>query len=229
MARIGPFLIVAALASATSAAAQDQYPAAGAGDPEIRQRCQTAATLTQRTICDNQDLAILERDIHRYINLIKRRDAARAPAIDAGQLAFERQRERACGQLTAPQNYDGPAYRCLRDQQRARLVQLAAQAGSGMSGIYRAQRPDMSGEMAIVEWPDGHAQVTIDTLTPPDARTCSVQFSAPAGPALGGRPRGAPDCRISVDALGRTATVRAEGDCSAVCVLNGRPDGVYRR
>jgi len=229
MACIRVTLVVAALATATSAAAQIQYPAAGIGDPEVLQRCQGAATLTQRTICDNQDLRLLERDIHRYINLIKRRDAARAPAIDAGQLAFEQQRERACGQLTAPQGYDGPAYRCILSQQHARLVQLAVSAGSGMSGVYRAQRPDMSGEMVIVEWPDGHAQVTIDTLTPPDARTCSVQFAAPVGPALSGRPRGAPDCRISVDALGRTAMVRAEGDCTTVCVLNGRPDGVYRR
>ena len=229
MAPIRFSLMVAALATATSVAAQEQYPADATGDPEIRRRCQGAATLTQRTICDNPDLALLERDIHRYVNLLKRRDAGRAAGLDSGQLAFEQQRERACGNLRAPQDYDGPAYRCLLAQQRARLVQLAGMAGSGMSGVYRAQRPDMIGEMAIVEWPDGHAQVMIDTLTPPDARTCSVQFSAPVGPALSGTPRGAPGCRVSVDALGRTATVRAEGDCSAICMLNRRPDGVYRR
>jgi hypothetical protein len=221
--------LAAVLLGAASASAQQQFPAAGVGDPEIRQRCQHAPTLTQRTICDNPDLALLERDIHRYLNIAKRRDPGRAAALDAAQLAFERQRERACGGLAAPQDYDGPAYRCLRLHQRTRLVQLATQAGSGLSGLYRAQRPDMSGELMIVEWPDGHAQVVIDTLTPPDARTCSIQFSAPAGPALAGTPQGAPGCRVGIDALGRTATVRADGDCRTVCVLGGRPDGVYRR
>lgn len=226
------FLMAAGLAAASPAAAQTQYPAAGTGDPEILPRCRGAATLTQRTICDNRDLAAIERDIHRYIAILRRRDPARGPALDAAQLAFEQQRARACGYLATPDDYDGPAYRCLRAQQHGRLVQLAAQAaGSGASGIYRANRPDMSGELSIVEWPDGRAQVLIDTLTPPDARTCSIQFVTRAGPELTGSPQGAPACRISVDALGpgRTALVRSDGDCRAVCVLNGRPDGVYRR
>jgi hypothetical protein len=226
MLRAAMMLLTAAVSA--PAAAQTQYPA-GVGDPEIRQRCQAAATLVQRTICDNADLAFLERDIHRYLRLLGRQDSARGAALDAAQLAFEQQRERACGNLAAPQDYDGPAYRCLRAQLRARLVQLAAQAGSAISGTYRAGRPDMSGEMTIVEWPDGQAQVMIDTLTPPDARTCSVQFAARVGPALAGAPEGAPACQVSVDALGRSAMVRSEGDCSAVCVLNGRPDGLYRR
>lgn len=71
----------------------------------------------------------------------------------------------------------------------------------------------------------------IDTLTPPDARTCSIQFVTGTGPEFVGSPQGAPGCRISVNALGadRTAMVRSDGDCRAVCALNGRPDGIYRR
>jgi uncharacterized protein YecT (DUF1311 family) len=229
MPRIGLFAAVALAALASVAAAETQYPAAGEGDPEIRRRCQGVVSLVERTICDNSDLAVLDRDINRYLSILMRRDPARAGALEAGQHAFLAQRQRACGNLAAPGDYDGPAYRCLRLQLRMRLVHLAAQGGSGLSGFFRAQRPDMTGELAIVEWPDGRAQVMIDTLTPPDARTCSVQFTAQAGPALAGSPRGAPECRVGVDALGRTAMVRSDGDCRAVCVLDGRPDGVYRR
>lgn len=221
--------IVALVIAAASAAAQTQYPAAGERDPQMLARCEGATSLTQRTICNNRDLSALERDIHAYTEALRRRDSNRAAALEAGHVAFERQREAACGGLAAQTDYDGPAHRCLAGQQKARLVQLAALSGSAMSGVYRAGRPDLSGEMAIVEWPDGRTQVMIDTLTPPDARTCSMNFTAAAGPDLTGTPIGAPGCRVSVDALGRTATVRSEGDCSAVCVINGRPDGVYRR
>jgi len=221
--------IVALVIAAASAAAQTQYPAAGERDPQILARCEGATSLTQRTICNNRDLAALERDIHRYVEALQRRGTGSAAALEASQIAFERQREAACGNLAAATDYDGPAHRCLVGQQRARLVQLAAQSGSALSGVYRAARPDLSGDMAIVEWPDGRAQVMIDTLTPPDARTCSINFTTTAGTALSGTPAGAPSCRVSIDALGRTATVRSEGDCSAVCVINGRPDGVYRR
>lgn len=228
MIRSSISLFALAFAAAT-ASAQTQYPAAGERDPEILARCQNATTLAQRTICDNRDLSATERNIYRYMQALKQRDPNRAQTLDASQMAFERQREAACGNLAAPGDYDGPAYRCLRGQQRSRLVQLAAQSGSALSGMYMAQRPDMTGEMAIVEWPDGRAQVMIDTLTPPDARTCSINFTAPAGPALQGTPAGAPGCRVSIDALGRSATVRSDGDCASVCVINGRPDGVYRR
>lgn len=224
MIRIGAS-IVALAAAAAAASAQTQYPAAGERDPKILPRCAAAMSPTQRTICNNRDLAALERDIHRYVEALRRRDPGRGAALDAAQLAFERQRETACGNLAAAADYDGPAHRCLVAQQRARLVQLAA----ALSGVYRVARPDMTGDMAVVEWPDGRTQVTIDTLTPPDARTCSIAFAAPSGPALSGMAIGAAGCRIGVDALGRSATVRSEGDCTAVCVINGRPDGVYRR
>lgn len=228
MLRTGASLVALVLAAA-SASAQVQYPAADDGDPQILRRCQEASTLTQRTICNNRDLAAMERNIYGYIEALRRRDPARAGGLEQSQIAFERQREAACGGLAAQTDYDGPAHRCLVGQQRARLVQLAAQSGSAISGIYRAARGDMTGDMAIVEWPNGTAQVMIDTLTPPDARTCSINFRAPTGPAITGSPNGAPGCRVGIDALGRTATVRSEGDCSAVCVINGRPDGVYRR
>ena len=228
MLRTGASLVVLVL-TAASAAAQVQYPAADESDPQILRRCQEASNLTQRTICNNRDLSAIERDIHGYMRALVARDAGRAGAIEQSQIAFERQREAACGSLAAQTDYDGPAHRCLVSQQRTRLVQLASMSGSQISGVYRSGRGDMSGEMAIVEWPNGTAQVMIDTLTPPDARTCSINFRAPAGPAITGSPNGAPGCRVGIDALGRTATVRSEGDCSAVCVINGRPDGVYRR
>ena len=218
--------ILALLLTAGAAAAQVQYPAADEGDPQILRRCQEASSLTQRTICNNRDLAQMERDMHAYMRALRGRNAA---GLEQSQIAFERQREAACGGLAAQTEYDGPAYRCLVGQQRARLVQLAALSGSAISGVYRSARADMTGDMAIVEWPDGRAQVMIDTLTPPDVRTCSINFRAPAGPAISGSPNGAPGCRVSIDALGRSATVRSEGDCSSVCVVNGRPDGIYRR
>ncbi|MCW5771157.1 MAG: hypothetical protein KIT16_05930 [Rhodospirillaceae bacterium] len=222
-ARSSAAILFLSLAGASLASAQTPGTA---DDPEILRRCQAAPTLILRTICDNPDLRALERDIRRYVNLQRTRD----PSVDTGQDAFERQRERACGGMETADGYDGPAYRCVRLHQRIRLVQLATSAmGKGISGFYRSNRPDMQGELMIAEWPDGSAQILIDTLTPPDARTCSIQFQAAASPAMNGMPVGAPSCRISIDALGGTATVRSDGDCRTVCVLNGRPDGLYRR
>lgn len=223
-------LLLAGLVSLPAlAAAQAPYPSPN-GDPELLRRCQTVATLTERTICDNRDLRALERDIRRYLRLVMDRQPGRAAGIEAAQAEFDRRRETACGALGTSDGYDGPAYRCIRLHQRLRLTQLAAMAtGKGANGLYRAARPDMAGELTIVEWPDGTAQVMIDTITPPDARTCSIHFAAPSGPAISGSPVGAPECRIGIDALGGNATVRSDGDCRSVCVLGGRPDGLYRR
>jgi hypothetical protein len=222
--------IMALLATASAASAQTQYPAPGSGDPDVLRRCQGTLTLTQRTICDNGDLRGLARDIRRYVGLMRDRDPSQAGALASAQDAYRQQLERDCGNLTTSDGYDGPAYRCIRLHQRLRLVSLASAAmGNAITGLYRANRPDLSGELTIVEWPDGTAEVMIDTLTPPDARTCNIQFTSATGPALSGTPVGAPACHVGVDALGGTATVRSSGDCRAVCVLRGRPDGLYRR
>jgi hypothetical protein len=131
---------------------------------------------------------------------------------------------------------DGPVYRCLMSMYRTRLVQLAQQndrvrgaRGRSISGYYRFVERGVSGEMWVIGWPEATVTVLIDTLTLPDAPTCALRMETVSdGNHLDGVSHAAPECRVSITFEGRTASV-ASSNCAAICVLNGRVDGNYRR
>lgn len=226
--RLGAFLVVAACAS--QVAAQNDRPR-----PSFD--CAGAEARVQMTICNSQDLSELDRDLARYVLALKTvlaDDAARA--LDGGQAAWERARNTQCNRVIGEIDPDGPVYRCLMAMYRARLVQLALQndrlrgaRGRSISGYYRFVEGGVSGEMWVIGWPEATVTVLIDTLTLPDAPTCAFRMETVAeGNVVEGFSQSAPECRVSITFEGRAATV-ISSNCAAVCVLNGRIDGVYRR
>ena len=94
---------------------------------------------------------------------------------------------------------------------------------------YRFVEKGVSGEMWVIGWPEATVTVLIDTLTLPDVPTCALRMEAPSdGNEIVGNSQSAPECRVSITFEGRAANV-ITSSCAAVCVLNGRIDGVYRR
>ncbi|MBL8662705.1 MAG: DUF1311 domain-containing protein [Candidatus Odyssella sp.] len=191
----------------------------------------------QMTICNSQDLSELDRDLARYVLALKTTlsdDAVRA--LDASQTAWENARDRQCNRVIGEIDPDGPVYRCLLGMYRNRLVQLAqqnerqrAERGRAISGYYRFVERGVSGEMWIIAWPESIVTVLIDTLTLPDAPTCAFRMeTTDGGRDIDGFAQHAPECRVAISLEGRAASV-ASSNCAAVCVLNGRIDGVYRR
>ena len=189
------------------------------------------------TICNSQDLSELDRDLARYVLALKTTlsdDAARA--LDGGQAGWERARDTQCNRVIGEIDPDGPVYRCLMSMYRNRLVQLAQQnerqrvaRGRAISGYYRFVEGGVSGEMWVIAWPEAIVTVLIDTLTLPDAPTCAFRMeTAGDGNDIDGFSQHAPECRVGITFEGRAASV-ASSNCAAVCVLNGRIDGVYRR
>jgi uncharacterized protein len=189
------------------------------------------------TICNSQDLSELDRDLARYVLALKTvlsDDAARA--LDTGQAAWERARDTQCNRVIGEIDPDGPVYRCLMGMYRNRLVQLAQQndrqrgaRGRAISGYYRFVDRGVSGEMWVIGWPEATVTVLIDTLTLPDAPTCAFRMeTAGDGNQVDGASQHAPECRVAITFEGRAASV-SSSNCAAVCVLNGRIDGVYRR
>ena len=222
------FVVVAAFAG--RAAAENDRPR-----PSFD--CAGAETRVQMTICNSQDLTELDRDLARYILVLKTviaDDAARA--LDAGQSRWERARDTQCNRVIGEIDPDGPVYRCLMSMYRARLVQLALQnerqtrrGGRAISGYYRFVESGVSGEMWVIAWPESTVTVLIDTLTLPDVPTCAFRMeTAGDGDVIEGPAQSAPECRVSITFAGRAASV-ASNNCAAICVLNGRIDGVYRR
>jgi uncharacterized protein len=226
--RLGAFLAAAAFAG--GAAAQNDRPR-----PSFD--CAGALARVQMTICNSQDLSELDRDLARYVLAFKTvlaDDAARA--LDAGEVAWERARDTQCNRVIGEIDPDGPVYRCLMTMYRARLVQLALQhdrvrgaRGRSISGYYRFVEGGVSGEMWVIGWPEATVTVLIDTLTLPDAPTCAFRMETAAEDNIvEGWSQSAPECRVSITFEGRAASV-VSSNCAAVCVLNGRIDGVYRR
>lgn len=191
----------------------------------------------QMTICNSQDLSELDRDLARFLLALKTTlsdDAARA--LDANQTAWEGARDRQCNRVIGEIDPDGPVYRCLMNLYRTRLVQLGQQSerrraehGRSISGYYRFVERGVSGEMWVIAWPESTVTVLIDTLTLPDAPTCAFRMeTTDGGRDIDGFAQHAPECRVAISFEGRAASV-ASSNCAAVCVLNGRIDGVYRR
>ena len=226
--RLATFLIVALCAH--GAAAQNDRPR-----PSFD--CAGVESRVQMTICNSQDLSELDRDLARYVLALKTvlaDDSARA--LDAGQAAWTRARDTQCNRVIGEIDPDGPVYRCLMAMYRTRLVQLAQQndrlrgaRGRTISGYYRFVESGVSGEMWVIGWPEATVTVLIDTLTLPDAPTCAFRMeTAGDGNHIEGFSQSAPECRVSINFEGRAANVTSS-NCAAVCVLNGRIDGVYRR
>ena len=199
--------------------------------------CNGVESRVQMTICNSQDLTELDRDLARYLLSFKTTlDDVPARALDAGQVAWERARDTQCNRVIGEIDPDGPVYRCLMAMYRTRLVQLAQQndrlhgaRGRAISGYYRFVESGVSGEMWVIGWPDATVTVLIDTLTLPDAPTCAFRMeTAGDGNRIEGISQSAPECRVSITFEGRAASVASQ-NCAAVCVLNGRVDGVYRR
>ncbi len=226
--RLATFL-VAALCAGDAAAQNDR--------PRPSFDCAGVASRVHMTICNSQDLSELDRDLARYVLAFKTvlaDDAARV--LDAGQAAWERARDTQCNRVIGEIDPDGPVYRCLMAMYRARLVQLAQQndrqrgaRGRAISGYYRFVERGVAGEMWVISWPEATVTVLIDTLTLPDVPTCAFRMeTAGDGNYIEGFSQSAHECRVSVNFEGRTANV-ASSNCAAICVLNGRIDGVYRR
>jgi uncharacterized protein YecT (DUF1311 family) len=199
--------------------------------------CAGATSRVHMTICNSQDLSELDRDLARYVLALKTvLDDGPARALDAGQAAWERARDTQCNRVIGEIDPDGPVYRCLMSMYRTRLVQLAQQndrqrgaRGRSISGYYRFVESGVSGEMWVIGWPEATVTVLIDTLTLPDVPTCAFRMeTAGDGNRIDGFSQSAPECRVSITFEGRAASV-ASANCAAVCVLNGRIDGVYRR
>ncbi len=220
---------VAALCAGEAAAQNDR--------PRPSFDCTGVEHRVHMTICNSQDLSELDRDLARYVLALKTvlgDEAVRA--LDAGQVAWERARDRQCNRVIGEIDPDGPVYRCLMAMYRARLVQLAQQndrlrggRGRPISGYYRFVDKGVSGEMWVIGWPEQTVTVMIDTLTLPDAPTCAFRMETVGeGNRVEGFSQSAPECRVSITFEGRAASVES-ANCAAVCVLNGRIDGVYRR
>src|SRR5262249_23248084 len=143
--------------------------------------------------------------------------------------------DRQCNRVIGEIDPDGPVYRCLMAMYRTRLVQLALQNDRvrgqrrAISGYYRFVESGVSGEMWVIGWPEATVTVLIDTLPLPDAPTCALRMETIGdGNRIEGFSQAAPECRVSITFDGRSANV-ASSNCAAICVLNGRVDGVYRR
>jgi len=222
---------LAATLCAGAAAAQNDRPR-----PSFD--CANATNRVHMTICNSQDLSELDRDLSRYVLAYKTvLEDGPARALDTSQAAWERARDTQCNRVIGEIDPDGPVYRCLMSMYRARLVQLAqqnerqrgARAGRTISGYYRFVESGVSGEMWVIGWPEATVTVLIDTLTLPDAPTCAFRMETIGdGNRVEGASHAAPECRVSVTFEGRAASV-VSSNCAAVCVLNGRVDGVYRR
>jgi uncharacterized protein YecT (DUF1311 family) len=198
--------------------------------------CGVLFTRVQMSICNSLDLSELDRDLARYILAFKSvLSDEGARALEANQAAWERARDTQCNRVIGEIDPDGPVYRCLMTMYRTRLVQLAVQndrlkGGSrGVSGHYRYIKSGVAGEMWIIGWPEAAVTVLIDTLTLPDIPTCALRMESEVdNRSITGFAQSAPECKVSVKIEGRGATV-ASSNCHAVCVLNGRIDGAYRR
>ena len=230
MRGIASAIVLTAVLCAQNASAQNDRPR-----PSFD--CAGVDGRVQMTICNSQDLSELDRDLARYVLVLKTTlsdDAARS--LDAGQTAWERARDRQCNRVIGEIDPDGPVYRCLMSMYRNRLVQLAQQSerqngerGRAISGYYRFVERGVSGEMWVIAWPESTVTVLIDTLTLPDAPTCAFRMeTTDGGRDIDGFAQHAPECRVAITFEGRAASV-ASSNCAAVCVLNGRIDGVYRR
>lgn len=197
--------------------------------------CNGVDTRVRMAICNSLDLTELDRDLARYVLVLKtvlKDEAARG--LDAGQAAWERARDTQCNRVIGEIDPDGPVYRCLMSMYRARLVQLAIQndrreGRAAISGYYRFVDGGTLGEMWVIGWPETTVTVLIDTLTLPDVPTCAFRMEGAGDDRLiEGASQSAPECRVSVRFEGRAASVLSS-NCAAVCVLNGRIDGTYRR
>lgn len=230
MRGIASAIVLTAVLCAQNASAQNDRPR-----PSFD--CAGVDGRVQMTICNSQDLSELDRDLARYVLVLKTTvsdDAARS--LDAGQTAWERARDRQCNRVIGEIDPDGPVYRCLMSMYRNRLVQLAQQSerqngerGRAISGYYRFVERGVSGEMWVIAWPESTVTVLIDTLTLPDAPTCAFRMeTTDGGRDIDGFAQHASECRVAITFEGRAASV-ASSNCAAVCVLNGRIDGVYRR
>ncbi|MGH7003684.1 MAG: hypothetical protein ACREIP_07030, partial [Alphaproteobacteria bacterium] len=101
--------------------------------------------------------------------------------------------------------------------------------GRSISGYYRFVAGGIAGEMWVIGWPEATVTVLIDTLTLPDVATCAFRMETVSEDNIvEGFSQAAPECRVSVRFEGRAASV-ASSNCAAICVLNGRIDGTYRR
>jgi uncharacterized protein YecT (DUF1311 family) len=226
--RLGALLVASAILPGLAAAQNDR--------PRPSFECAGVYSRVQMTICNSHDLSELDRDLARYVLAFKTTlpdDAARA--LDVAQAAWERARDTQCNRVIGEIDPDGPVYRCLMSMYRARLVQLALQndrrepRGRSISGYYRFVDGGVTGEMWVIGWPEATVTVLIDTLTLPDAPTCAFRMETAAeGNFVAGVSQSAPECRVQVTFEGRTARVESS-NCAAVCVLNGRLDGSYRR
>lgn len=199
--------------------------------------CAGVESRVQMTICNSQDLSELDRDLARFVLALKTTLSDEASRVlDAGQTAWERARDTQCNRVIGEIDPDGPVYRCLMSMYRNRLVQLGqqterqrAERGRAISGYYRFVDRGVSGEMWVIAWPESTVTVLIDTLTLPDAPTCAFRMeTSDGGRDIDGFSQHAPECRVAITFEGRAASV-ATSNCAAVCVLNGRIDGVYRR
>lgn len=230
MRRVRLAILAGSLAlSADWAAAQNDRPR-----PSFD--CNGVDSRVRMAICNSLDLTELDRDLGRYVLVLKTvlsDEAARG--LDGSQAAWERARDTQCNRVIGEIDPDGPVYRCLMAMYRARLVQLAVQNDRregrrrSISGYYRFVEGGTVGEMWVIGWPEATVTVLIDTLTLPDVPTCAFRMEAADDDrAVEGWSQSAPECRVSVTFEGRAASV-ASSNCAAVCVLNGRIDGTYRR
>jgi len=222
-------LMITTMLLAGAAAAQNDRPR-----PSFD--CAAATARVHMAICNSLDLTELDRDLARYVLAFKTvltDEGARA--LDVGQGAWQRARDRQCNRVIGEIDPDGPVYRCLMSMYRARLVHLAVQndrragLGRSISGYYRFVESGVAGEMWVIGWPEATVTVLIDTLTLPDVPTCAFRMETiDDGSLIQGSSQSAPECRVSISFEGRASSV-ASSNCAAVCVLNGRIDGHYRR
>lgn len=188
----------------------------GSDRTDLGQDCARAQTRVQQTICKNSDLIAMDRDIARF---------AGALPGGANQGAWVAQLE-SCD-AGANTVYDGPIYNCLRARYEARLVQLSRMSGGQLAGKYRLTGRPGSGEMTVVEWPEGGATVHFNMITADGARACGTRMDAQvAAGTIQGSPNGLPGCRVAIQIGRGAATVQSNG-CQSLCEMGERVDGTY--
>ena len=208
-------LIVIAPAIAGHALAQQPQPSFD---------CTKAATAVEKAICDNTDLAMLDRALARLYRAAREKGGK---AVVTSQRAWLKARAR-CKEDES----------CLFAAYKTRLAALARTAGDtkGISGAYDYAQKGSSGSLWLLAEPDGTLTGMVETVTGPTAHTCAISF-ARAKPQENGWQWTNPDpygdqeekCRLTITMGKMGPMVDGSPGCQDFCGLRGIFTGQYRR